>query len=161
MRDLTQLQARDALDYNPSSGQFRWRHSGGIAGHVDPTRTCTYRVIVIRGQKYYAHRLAWLYMKGEWPPSKIDHVNGDGIDNKWGNLRLATDSENSTNAKLRKTNSTGYKGVCYNKRTGQAKAQIQFNGVVYHLGSRPTPELAHALYVKASKKIHKQFSRIK
>lgn len=78
----------------------------------------------------------------------VDHKNGDGLDNRRANLRAATFSENARNARLRKDNTTGFKGV---KRVNRRwYAQIRLGAKRIHLGSFATPEEAHAAYAKAA-----------
>ena len=99
---LTVERLRELLSYDPATGKFLWRvgrqcmRAGAVAG---ATEVQGYRVIKIDGKIYKAHRLAWLYVTGEWPPEEIDHKNTDPQDNVWSNLRLATHSQNQANAK--------------------------------------------------------------
>ncbi len=87
MAELTQARLREVLQYNPRTGVFRWRRDAGtfnpmkgkIAGGRKPPGRLTIRIDF---KNYYAHRLAWLYVHGVWPPSKIDHKNDDGLDNR-------------------------------------------------------------------------------
>jgi hypothetical protein len=67
----------------------------------------------LTGVLYREHRLAWLYMTGEWPTHEIDHINGDRVDNRFCNLREATASENRWNSRKRVNNTSGYKGVSW------------------------------------------------
>lgn len=87
---LTHARLLEVLDYDPVSGLFRWRISnsnrapvGAIAG----SRRKGHLAIRIDGVRHYAHRLAWLYMTGEWPKGQIDHKSRDGADNRWVNGR--------------------------------------------------------------------------
>lgn len=78
----------------------------------------------------------------------VDHRNGDGLDNRRANLRVATFADNARNARLRKDNTSGFKGV---KRAGSRwYAQIRVNAKRLHLGSFATPEEAHAAYCRAA-----------
>jgi hypothetical protein len=111
----TREQIKNALHYNPETGIFTWLISpsqralkGSVAGTVNDAG---YIVIGLDGNHYRAHRLAWFYMTGEWPTIKIDHENTVRSDNRWGNLRLANDSQNVCNQTLRADNTSGVKGV--------------------------------------------------
>lgn len=110
---------RELLDYDPASGVFRWRHT--TRGYVQKGRVAGcytknwYVNICVRGRNYGAHRLAWLYVHGEWPPKFIDHVNGDLSDNRIANLRPATRAQNGANRKLESNSSSGLKGVSWHK----------------------------------------------
>jgi hypothetical protein len=161
---LTAERLRELLHYDPATGIFRWLQpqsrrvkAGEIAGGV-PGQGGYYR-IGIDGQRYYAHRLAWLYMTGEWPSRQVDHRDTDSGNNAWGNLRLATQGQNNCNAPKRSHNKTGYKGVSYSKSNRGFIAWIRANGVQHYLGTFPTPEEAHAAYCEASKRLHGEFAR--
>src|ERR1700761_6742388 len=112
MAIITHAELLRILHYEPVTGEFRWRvkHSrkviaGRVAGH--PSKTLGYMMIGINGRVYYAHRLAWFYMTGLWP-SQVDHRDGDRLNNKWENLRLATHGQNVLNAKRAKNNTSGF-----------------------------------------------------
>lgn len=104
-----------------------------------------------------AHQLAWLYVNGTWPPSQIDHIDGDGLNNKIENLRLANSAQNNSNRSF--NGAVGFKGVYWNKSGKAYRAQIQINGRRIYLGSFATPEEAHEAYVKAAKELHGEFAR--
>lgn len=81
----------------------------------------------------------------------IDHRNGNGLDNRRENLRECGQSKNSGNTMLRKTNTSGYKGVSYEKDTGKWLAQIRIGGKKTRLGSFLTPEQAGLVYDAAAR----------
>ena len=88
---------RGLLAYDPSSGHFTWRVRRGRAAagkQAGYPQSRGYIQIGVRGSLYLAHRLAWLYMTGEWPVAEIDHRDGVINNNKWENLRPATRPEN-------------------------------------------------------------------
>ena len=160
-REKDKLLARlDALfDFNPETGFFIRKHASGgakagdIAGHVNKDG---YRYIRIDGKRYLAHRLAWLCVYGEWPPSDLDHEDGNGDHNWIKNLRPATDSQNMANQRKHKDN-IGYKGAY---RTGTRWiAKIKKDGVVRRLGRFDTPEEAHAAYCAAARELFGEFAR--
>ena len=88
----------------------------------------------------------------------IDHVNRDPADNRWSNLRAATESQNLANTGKNKRNTSGFKRV--HKLKGQQKwvSSITVDGVNYHLGTFNSPEEAHAAYVAAAKKLRGEFA---
>lgn len=90
-----------------------------------------------------------------------DHINGNGLDNRRENLRLASHAENIRNQRQRKDNSTGYKGVSFEKNRKKFTAQIQFNRKRYRLGCFLTAEAAHAAYCEAANNLHGKFARMK
>ena len=92
-----------------------------------------------------------------------DHINGDGLDNRKLNLRIATHSQNHMNERRRKDNKTGYKGVSlltsYSRPMWQAN--ICINQKQIYLGSFSTPELAYEAYCAAAKHYFGEFARLK
>lgn len=136
--DLTQARLKEVLNYDPETGHFTWLVSrrgpariGSRAGTVD---SYGYILVGIDGRSFKAHRLAFLYMTGAFPPAWVDHANREKSDNRWENLRPATPSENRANEGLRRDNTTGYKGVSWNKRRGKWHARGRRGGRVAHLG---------------------------
>lgn len=97
----------------------------------------------------------------EAPPGvEVDHINGDGLDNRRENLRFSNRQGNNCNKPAYKTNTSGYKGVSLHRKTGGWVAQIQVNKMKRALGIFPTPELAHAAYCKAAAELHGEFARV-
>jgi hypothetical protein len=90
----------------------------------------------------------------------VDHINGNGLDNRKANLRLATRSQNKHNAQRRVDNPSGYKGVRAYKDTGKFQARITSHGKQYHLGYFPTALEAFEAYKKASAELHGEFGRL-
>lgn len=78
-----------------------------------------YRNIRIDGRAYRVHRLAWLWMTGEWPDPECDHINTVKNDNRWFNLRKATRGQNAANRNANSTSWTGQKGVTWDKRNSK------------------------------------------
>ena len=157
--DLSQEQLKHYLDYDPETGAMRRRVAtsnrvkvGDVAGSV--MKPAGYRAVCVGGRSYYEHRLAWLYVHGEWPKRQIDHINGCKSDNGIENLREATPAQNQQNARTRADNRSGLAGACFDSRRGKWVSGIKVNGVRKHLGSFSTPEEAHAAYVQAKAEHH-------
>lgn len=157
MTELTQERLVEALSYSPETGEFRWRIGSRMAGKVAGTWiTDGYRSIILDGRPYASHRLAWLYVHGEWPKELIDHINGVRDDNRISNLRECTGAENQQNSAPRRWRSLPL-GVYKNGKKFQAT--ITAMGVQYNLGVHATPEEAHQAYLKA-KAVHHRFQPV-
>ena len=133
---ITQTELKRVLDYNPGDGVFRWKirptyriAPGTVAGWGTGY---DYRCIMFGGKTYRSHRLAWLYIYGEFPSHEIDHINGDRSDNRIENLRDVTKFENQRNAKKRHDNTSGVTGV--RRRHGKWYARIFVNSKDTDLG---------------------------
>jgi hypothetical protein len=153
----------ELLHYEPETGVFtrlvrtaQCMRVGDVAGRTD---TWGYRQIGVDGRKHLAHRLAWLYVTGEWPAEQIDHVNGDRSDNRIVNLRLATGSQNQANMRKRGDNTSGYKGVAWNAKCRKWQAYIGVNGRRHHLGLFNDPAEAHAAYISAAQGHFGEYAR--
>lgn len=90
----------------------------------------------------------------------VDHIDGDSANNQLINLRLASHSQNMRNMRVRKNNTSGFKGVSYFKECGKWIAGIRINGKRRHLGLFETAEEAYAAYCTASAELHGEFGRI-
>lgn len=90
----------------------------------------------------------------------VDHIDGDGLDNRKTNLRICTNTQNQWNKPMQSNNKTGYKGVSYYKTSKKWKAKVVANGVVYHLGTFDSPELAGRAYDKGAQEYHGEFARL-
>lgn len=156
---------KSILDYDPETGAFTWKHrpngprhwntkyAGTRAGSLEPVSG--YERISINDRIFKAHRLAWVWMTGDSPDEEIDHINGDRLDNRWANLRLATHGQNQANCKT--WNKFGLKGVT--KCGNRFLAKITKNHEYHYLGLFATPEEAHAAYMKAAREMHGEFAR--
>ena len=156
--------ARKYLDYDPATGVMRWKiwpRTGRPSGReVLTTNAQGYRVVVLMGRQYRVHRVAWLMMYGKWPPELLDHVNGNRTDNRLVNLREATRAENNRNRGMSGNNTSGFKGVTYNKDRNKWQAKIWRNNKAIHLGRYPSAQGAFAAYCKASREYHGEFRRL-
>ena len=155
MEIATAEQARSRLDYDPATGEFHWSASVRVCGgkRAGKTDLRGYRHIKLMGRSYLAHRLAWLYVMGEWPVDQIDHINGDRADNRFCNLRLATHAQNMQNRAIGKNNTSGFMGVKF--RRNKWRAEIRAFGNIRWLGSFNSPEEAHAAYLDAKQSMHR------
>lgn len=156
---LTYEQASELFSYDPETGALRWRstvNSRAVAGATAGARNNHgYLKLQFDHRPYTAHRVAWLIMTGEWPDLQVDHINGKRDDNRWANLRLASQVDNSRNQA--RPNKTGFKGVT---RKGERYiASIRKGAKVVHLGMFDTAQAAHAAWLDAAKVDHGEFVR--
>lgn len=136
--NLTAERLREILHYDPETGVFTWAvriarcvQQGWVAGGVS---NFGYRIIRVDKITYVGHRLAWLYMTGEWPTDEIDHRNGIRDDNRWVNLREATAKQNRENRNKAPSNTSGVRGVTWDKARGKWHPLIKHHGKMIHLG---------------------------
>jgi len=149
------------LNYEPSTGVFTWKVSRGSVkpGKIANNRDKDGHVrIRVNGRLYFAHALAWLYMKGGWPVGEVDHIDLIKDNNAWSNLRLATHQQNSHNQEARRNNKLGVKGVCISQ--GRYEAKIEHRRKTIHLGRYITLEEAKAAYDEAASILHGEFAKI-
>lgn len=158
MRSLDELKKR--LSYDPETGVFtrlfsgnphatsRWkgREAGWLTGNG-------YVMIAVEQNKYQAHRLAWLWMTGEWPTADIDHINGFRIDNRACNLRQVSRQQNLQNQhKASRNNLCGLLGV--SPKRDKFQARIMVDRKTIRLGVYDTAEAAHAAYLAGKRRLH-------
>jgi hypothetical protein len=158
-RNLTSAELRAALSYDPDTGEFRWRHgrrAGAVAGYRMPIG---YVQIQIDGNGYLAHRLAVLYMTGEWPALLVDHVDRDCANNKWANLRPATYSQNGANRAVSRSSQSGAKGVWWRSDRRKWRASITHDKKKMYIGCFDDFDAAVAAYDEAAKRLNQDFAR--
>lgn len=164
---LTADQLRALFRYDPDTGHLLrlWpatrkcdeRYVGAPIGHPSPAG---YTFVHVGKRKYLAHRLAWLWMTGQWPEHGVDHVNGDGMDNRWANLRAANQSQNGANRGPQANSRSGIKGVWFDRARGLWASMIVVRGRRYSLGRHPTKEAAADAYRDASIAHFGEFARV-
>jgi hypothetical protein len=153
--ELTQENLKDVLHYDPETGNFtRLKNKGSKSPSVGTLLNGYLRIGV--GQKIYAaHRLAWLYMTGSFPSGQIDHINGNKLDNRFVNLRVATASENKQNMrKARRGSRSGLIGASWHTQSQKWRAAIQIDGKKKHLGYFNTAEEAHLVFLEHKRRHH-------
>ena len=121
MPEITAETLHEYFDYQPTTGKIIWKKrrpgraskAGKEAGTISKARPgCPYRVLSLFRKKLYAHRVAWMLTHGEIPDGLcIDHIDGDGLNNRIENLRLVTRTENQRNSKVPSNNSSGHMNV--------------------------------------------------
>lgn len=151
MKPLPPLEYLKTLfDVDLTTGKVTWLvRRPSYAGKAQPGAEAGwmlkvgYRYLTIDQQDIGAHRVVWLFGTGNWPRGHIDHINGNRGDNRFCNLREATQAENNQNHHGQRSNNTsGVKGVVFDKRRQKWLAQISANRKHYHLGRFDTIEQA-------------------
>lgn len=169
----SQTLLRSLLTYSPEDGVFVWRAPASFGSPwggkpAGSQRALSgYSFIGVKGYgQLGAHRLAWIYMHGEIPPGfEIDHIDGDGLNNRSSNLRLATSSQQKRNRGVQSNNQSGLKGVFWHKSRGRWRSQIVVgrgeNGkpIYRFLGYFDAAEDAAAAYREAEVKHFGEFAR--
>lgn len=160
-QNLTVESLREHLHYDPETGVFRrlkGREQDLKRANVGSINRYGYRLIKLNGETFSASWLAWFFVTGDWPKQQIDHINGDRADDRFKNLREATLQENLRNRGSHKRNTSGFKGVCWNKQARKWQASIGVNGRLKHLGLHDSAEKAHEAYCLAAHFLHGDFA---
>lgn len=150
---LTQTHLRAVLHYDPDTGLFTWsqKRPGVIVGaECGRLSIHGYREIGVGGKLHRAHRLAFLYMTGEMPNAVVDHINGVKHDNRWCNLRQASQSQNMANVGIQRDNTSGVHGVVWDAQRMKWRAQICTSGKKRNLGRYNTIDEAAEAYKQAA-----------
>ena len=159
--DLTESDVLRMFEYLPRSGELLRRggpHAGRSAGAVHSGKGKSYLRTTINKRGYLVHRLIWLYVHGRWP-DEIDHIDGDGLNNRLVNLRECSRYGNCRNTKRSKKNSSGAKGVHWHEVNKVWVVQIRGNGRRYQ-GSFSDFEEAKRMAADVAKKNFGEFARI-
>jgi len=135
---LNQKELKAILDYDPHTGVFTWCSDnvmgvkrGSVAGSFDSEG---YARIKIKRLIYASHRLACLYMTGNWPDGPMDHIDHVRSNNKWNNLRSVKNIDNYKNISLLDRNTSGFTGVSWDKANNKWIVIIKINSKSTTLG---------------------------
>ena len=150
--DITAAFLREILDYDKDTGILTWKErkigsphwkdkdikafntkwAGKEAGRLvkyNRAVSCR-REVTIFGYKFRSYRLIWRMVTGEWPKDQIDHIDQDSTNDRWDNLREATDGQNMKNTPISKANTSGHVGVS-ERSNGKFRCRIQVDGIQY------------------------------
>lgn len=159
---LTPAMLRERLDYNPETGELTWRDKeadfGGFSGKPAGSRYSGYLVLQFSNPKVtvLGHRAIWAIVTGAWPTDRVDHRDRNGLNNRWSNLREATQGQNMLNRAAK--GAVPFKGVCFRKARGFYVARITAEGRLIYLGSFKDPVAAARAYDSAAVRYHGEFS---
>lgn len=166
---LTSKEASELFEYDPVDGVLYWkplpeRYPNGrirakayrrriAAGSFNHKRN--FINVQYNGINYKAHRIIWLLVYGHYPEAHIDHVNGNGSDNRLENIRIATNAENNQNLTVRKDNTSGFQGVWFNKKRGKFSAELCVGKKRIRKYGFLTAEQAYDEYLRLKQEHHK------
>lgn len=154
VHNITYWRLKEVLHYNPETGIFIWlktlSNRTKVGYNAGTHKNNGYMRIDIDGYFYYAHRLAFLYMTGEWPKNEIDHIDNIRDNNKWENLREVTRSQNNKNRPH------------YGKKNVSKGIFINRNkySVIIHLGTFDTLPEAEKIRDKLFKELHGEYFKL-
>jgi DNA-dependent RNA polymerase auxiliary subunit epsilon len=152
-----------ALDYDQRTGVFRWRitkgrcRKGAVAGKI-----CSngYRYIGFEGEQWLAHRLAWIYCTGQLPVDQLDHIDRNRDNNAFANIRQASKTLNGGNSGIWRTNTSGCRGVSWDKSRARWGAYIWRRNRKFHLGYFDHLEDAGRAYDRAAEDYFGEFATL-
>lgn len=174
---MDQKLVKNLLRYDSDTGHFYWlerplsmfsdvkmrlrncnawntKFAGVRAGYVSGGG---YRYIMHMGKLHKEHRLAWLYVYGNFPVGSVDHIDGNRMNNRISNLRLANNSQNSINSVVVR-GASGCRGIHWVAHAGKWRARIKINGRQVHIGYYSTKEAAAAAYADKVEEVFGEFS---
>ena len=159
---ITQKEIKEIASYDKETGIFtrltRPCNSVNIGDELGYLKKCKSGLMYLsteyKGHQYLLHRLAFLDVDGKFPDGDVDHKDGNGLNNKWNNLRVVDAIENGKNRKLNHNNESGYQGVSFYNLTKKWRAAISVDGKKKHLGYFDTFEEAKERRVIAEKEFN-------
>ena len=159
---LTQQQVQELFEYR--DGALYWKkvnplaHIIKVGDKVGSRHHTGYVYTKVNGINMAEHRLIFLLHHG-YLPEEVDHIDNNRANNKIENLRAATALTNAQNATIRKDNTSGVKGVHWNKNRNNWRVRVQVNNKRIVIGDFKDLELAELVAIEARNKYHGQFAR--
>jgi hypothetical protein len=163
---------RELFDYEPDTGLLKWRARSSphatravLDAPAGTVKTGGYLAVGLPGGTkgkfgtYYVHRIIWKMMTGDDPVDQIDHADGDRQNNRWQNLRAASNSTNKQNSRLYKNNTSGVKGVCWDAYHAMFVAYITVDSKQRRLGRFKDREDAISTVNAERARLHGAFAR--
>lgn len=145
---ITLSRLLELVRYNRKEGTLTWTEQasqkvrGKQVGSLDEAG---YVVTTIDSEPVKVHQLIWFIEYGVWPTTMLDHKDRDKQNNRWQNLRESNSLQNALNTDIRRDNTSGVKGVTWNRRANKWQAQINRSGKCYYLGVFESLEEAKAV----------------
>lgn len=162
---VTQSRLRELFDYQDGNLIRKIKTAnrtkpGEIAGTLNiGNRGKEYINITVDGKRYKAHRLIWIWHYGHISKPEIDHIDGNGLNNRIENLREATRYENAKNLKKHPSSKSGVTGVSFCKDRNKWQCYIQINGKRVSLGRFESIDDAIFTRKQAEQKHYAEFAR--
>lgn len=163
--DITQAILHEWLNFYPATGLFTWKkiapknraRVGDPAGSISVQHKHRRLVLWLLGRRIYGSRAAYIYVHGDIPQTAlVDHIDGDTLNDRISNLRLASSTQNVWN-RIQRKGTLYAMGVTKSER-GRFKARIQLpTGVKLNLGTWDSEAEAHAAYMGAAAILHSDF----
>ena len=157
---ITQTMIKENFDYK--DGELYWKVSphgkikiNALVGTINPKG---YKITKLNGKCYRNHRIIFLMFHG-YLPNCIDHIDGNSLNNKIENLRVASFSENGLNSKKPSNNTSGIKNVTWHKKLKKWRVRIAINKKMKTIGNYSDIELADLVAHEVRNKYHKEFAR--
>lgn len=157
---LTQDLLHELFDYR--DGELFWKVNSGNRKNLAGSKAGTinnsgYASVCVNQKEHLVHRLIYAMFHGSFD-GIIDHIDGNKLNNRVENLRIASYSQNSFNSKLYKSNKTGVKGVSYVAKFGKFVARCQTAGKSKYLGAFDSLEQADFVLRAYRLESHKEFA---
>jgi hypothetical protein len=157
---LTKKQAHELFDYKDGMLFWKVRPANNIklGSKAGSRHHSNYIYITFNKSNIAEHRIIFLMHHGYFP-QQVDHIDGNRKNNSIENLRAATPLTNAQNAKVRKDNTSGAKGVNWNKSNNQWRVRVQVNNKRILIGDFKDLELAELVAQEARNKYHGNFAK--
>jgi hypothetical protein len=158
---VDQATLHKAVSYDPDTGEFSCLAPTGprsvVGERIDALDDKGYRRVRLFGKKFFAHRLAWLYVTGNWPVDQIDHINLDKGDNRFSNLREANAYQNGYNSSAK--NAQGLPKGVVPLPNGKFYAHCRHEGKDHYLGTHDSVPAAKQARDSFAREFHGDFFR--
>lgn len=156
----TQEQVKSLFDYK--DGNLHWKIARAKnkikANSIAGSKNKIYNSISIFGKTWSLHRVIWIFHFGH-TNKEIDHVDGNTKNNNIENLREVTRNQNQYNHKINKRNTSGYKGISFDKKRNKWTVRFNVKKTPIYFGRFDDLELAELVAIEARNKYHKEFAR--